>query len=722
MQDLAKEIGDTLKNVEAHVERLRRQHAQRQGYTERMADANSSFSLFGVDDDYLLAHYRANMAVFEEYFPDIHKVMAEYQPSRYHIDVSDNLPNIRDTETGALVYQDPAYLMALLQYQDFVDNPQCADTTVDNNKDNVAGFIHSEYLNKLLARMHQLMADNEGTRILPTQLGELLVFGTGLGFHLEFLVVNHPIMHLYVIEPDLDLFYASLFTCAWFYILPILDQRGSSLHLCLGTDSEEFFDKYAAETSVRGRYNVARSYGYIHYHTDGTNKALAEYKARYFELVHGWGFYDDAAMSIAHQGENLDAGLPFVKKYRQATSKIRQTPVIICANGPSLDHLASFVRDHQHNAIIVSCGTAIRALHRYGIEPDVHCEQERTYPIAGLLDAVGDAEYLRRRVLFAPGTVHPEVFTKFKSAIMAPKYWEASSFALMADPEFAKDHVEALFINPTVANTALYMANALGFQQIYLVGVDLGYKPEGHHHSKASIYYSDDGQETGIYNRSSKHVTAGNFGGEIYSDSFFTSSRLCLERLIKRNPDLRVYNLNDGAAIKGTIPCQAADVILPLAVDKDVILAKTIALNVDEQPSSVYAQAYWDKVAPQHFAQLCMDVLDILQPPTNSRRQGSELMVEVHERLRDEARQGRKYLYAMLEGSMLYFQSMLVRVLFSPVADEVAVAWFNELKSIYAEFISALPEHYAVHYRKPNGTTFKEWCEKMECSLLVGGL
>ncbi|WP_115719226.1 motility associated factor glycosyltransferase family protein [Gallaecimonas mangrovi] len=705
MTDLIDELGDDIQALESRVKAIQSE----QRALEQVQAFNDKFYLFGFDDDYLLAHYQANMKAFEFYFPDIYAVMKDYKPSRYHIDLVEGQPNIRDVETGKFLYSYSPYITSVLQYQSFCQNPKFTDGAVLLNETNAAGFLHSHYLNQLIRHSQQCL-DTLDTKVLPNSLGEMLVFGVGLGFHLEQLVHNHRIRHLYVIEPDLDLFYSSLFTTAWHQLLPLIDQRGDTIHLNLGTDEADFFDTYMAQSARFGIYNVSRAYGFVHHGSEKVSKILAEYKTRFYELTHGWGFYDDAVIAIAHQGKNLESQAGFLRNDKPLV--FDDVPVLICANGPSLDQQADFIKANQGKAIVISCGTALRSLHRYGIEPDFHCEQERTKITVGVLDKVEDDDFVAKRVLIAPGSVHPEVFDKFTTKFQLLKDREASSFALLTMAGFKESHESANNINPTVSNTALYAAIHMGFKNIILLGVDLGYRPEGHHHSVQSMYYDKDGKDVNFFKKTDDHVVPGNFGGEIITNSFFNLSRVNIERLLNKHPHINCYNCNDGVAIKGTQPCHIEQIALDGSLDKQALIEQILTEKVDACITHEQQQQYWQILSPQLVNAVCQKMLTLLATPVTDRMAAKALMEEMMETLRDEFRAGRPQIYSIFEGSLLYFQSLLVRLLFSSVKEETAIGWFNDGLIIYRDFIDAIPEHYQAHYQQLDLLDYDSWREK----------
>ncbi len=86
------------------------------------------------------------------------------------------------------------------------------------------------------------------------------------------------------------------------------------------------------------------------------------------------GFFDDEQIGFAHTFHNINAGYAFFS-HGAATESL--PPVLLVGNGPSLDSHVNFIRQHQADSIIISCGTALSSLAKVGIKPDFHVEMER---------------------------------------------------------------------------------------------------------------------------------------------------------------------------------------------------------------------------------------------------------------------------------------------------------------------------------------------------------
>ncbi|MNJ66377.1 hypothetical protein D3C77_624490 [compost metagenome] len=75
--------------------------------------------------------------------------------------------------------------------------------------------MHVDYLNKLNAYLDEIASREDMLTQVPQEVPSALVFGVGLGYHLGYLYEQCKISTLFLFEPDLDLFYGSLFCFDW---------------------------------------------------------------------------------------------------------------------------------------------------------------------------------------------------------------------------------------------------------------------------------------------------------------------------------------------------------------------------------------------------------------------------------------------------------------------------------------------------------------------------
>lgn len=706
-EEIQQEILSATEKMEAHQAAIEQQTKRKEKIEEELQSLANDVSLIVDHETGLSEQYKTNISAFENYFPDVALFFKTYQPQNKEVFIHENFANIIDTRTNAVVYEYPAYLMALKQFETYQTKPQSTHSKFFAHDEGLGEFLHSEQLNKII-QLHTERADVEqeknknGSRhSLPKYLNALVMFGVGLGYHIELMSKSHNLGSVYLIEPDLDVFYASLYTANWQQILSTIEQKGGSLHLSLGPQDSDFFDNLLAETYVNGRYEVAKTFGYIHNNSPEILGLVTEYKTRFFEMIQGWGFFDDGIMAISHFLQSVKDGVPIMKKNVEFDLDIATAPVFIVGNGPSLDQSIELLKQQKDKAIIISCGSALSALYKYGIEVDFHCEQERIFAVAEKIDYYAPKEYIEKQTLLTVSTVHPEVYKKFARALMSPKGSEPSTDLLLQDKLGKELFESALYITPTVANTAMVMAVQMGFKQFYLMGIDLGHKEDGAHHSQHSFYYDESGDDIDLYPKTdTQFLREGNFGGEFTADPIFNMSRVMLEKVIFNNQSLKVFNLSDGAKIEGAMPLSSDDVNLNLEIDKSYIVDKALELSSYKDNGDLVNRL---EIAAdiEGFKELCHTLFSALDKEVGSIKEGAELLRSLIFIMREKLTPQTKHFASLINGSMQHMQAMLIQLLYVSNDEKIALGDFNEGLSHYREFLNSAPVLYKKQYNKP---------------------
>jgi hypothetical protein len=704
--EISEDILNKIHYYENEETRLKNSLVAKKNTEEKLQLLADEMSLLVDEEHILMTRFSLNMEAFVQHFPDIHQFFENYNPDKKHLCIHENFANIHDDETGKMMYDFPGYLMALAQVEAYQASPLASTSKFFLHDEKLGEFLHSKKLNPIISILqNRVDSEVEKSKVLPKHLNALTLFGVGLGYQIELLLQQHSVGSVYIIEPDLDVFYASLFSANWHSILMTLDQKGGNLHFSLGPQEDDFFGRLLKETYINGRYEVAKAHLYVHYNTPEISNLVTQYKARFFEMIQGWGFFDDSIMAMSHFLASLKMGVPIVKKKVPFDVDIATVPVFIVGNGPSLDENIDFIKAHSDKAVIISCASALSALYKCGVEIDLHCEQERIFAVAEKVDYYAPADYIKKQTLLAPSTVHPAVYEKFARAIMAPKASEPST-SLLLQSEIGKAlFEEATNITPTVANTALVLATKMGFRQFYFIGVDLGRKQAGKHHSKHSFYYDEEGKDIDLYPEMGyEFINKGNFSGEFISDPIFNMSKIALESFIAENTHIQCNNISDGVFIKGALALSQKQLIDKLAllenIDKTKLVDRAYELSAYHDDGQLY-QLLDASVDTQCFSDMCQWLIDDLDLPIDTMEDGVQRLRSQSHIVREVEVSGRRHLSLLINGSVLHMQAMLVRLLFEAADESVALADFKAGLVHYREFLQEAPAIYLAHYKTP---------------------
>jgi len=148
----------------------------------------------------------------------------------------------------------------------------------------------------------------------------------------------------------------------------------------------------------------------------------------------------------------------------------RGLPAVVCAAGPSLDKQLPLLREYQDRVLVVAIGQVVGSLRRAGIRPHVVHLVESQDVRHHLLDEDGrGTEDLNLFLLDSafPGLFELPVRSRFHVPI------EANTMATWLG-RLAGDG-RGIHSGGTVAQTAVFLARALGADPVLLIGQDLAY-------------------------------------------------------------------------------------------------------------------------------------------------------------------------------------------------------------------------------------------------------
>ena len=401
--------------------------------------------------------------------------------------------------------------------------------------------ITGKIVNKTIKKAKTLKSYTEGFYFDKNFLPTTVIFGLLAGKHLDILVENYEFQSLFVYEPNPEFFAISLYFVDYEKIYKKLGER---FFLWVNGKVNYFaVEKFYFERRITSSFLNLTLTTYNH-------PLIEDAKSKFEEIgsakLRGWGTYEDEMKGVKNHLQNINR-YPTLTK-----SKNLNIPVCIVANGKSLEKNIGFIKKNKNSMIIISVGTAIKPLLNAGIESDFHIEQER---IDLLKDVLKDILPNYNGYFVGANVVNPLLFKMAKKPLM----YIREGFTLSTNPLIGS--------SPIVGNSGVAFAKTFS-NEIYLCGMDLGFRLGEKKHSKNSFYDSeDDVSKNGI-------KIKGNFSDDIYTDSLLLSAKRNLEKIIEIF-NLKVYNLSDGAFIEGSIPLK--DKNLP-KIEKEKYINETVSL------------------------------------------------------------------------------------------------------------------------------------------------
>lgn len=493
--------------------------------------------------------FRDNLGILSERDPALGQAMARITPATRLVCDGQGGFNL-DLGGGALLYPQDSRSSAERQVADFLAEPLRLGLPQGEVYDACTA------LNRFIRTLEQRMADTPRADRRASFAGYAVVFGLGLGHHVELLAQQIDVRTIIVIEPHDEMILHSLHVLDWGGLIAGLEAEGRHLRIIRGGD---LFAQLII--ALRGPFYpyVDGSYLYSHYQSD----IFADLSRRLLEdrdltLVEGW--FEDQILMLRNSTANVQRPGYYLQK--APASPPRALPAFVVGAGPSLDLDMEDIRRLHDDAVLISASSALGALLEQGIRPHIHCELENisnpVWMVEGLADRHGDLSDI---VLYASATVDPRLAPFFKTAIYFFRPG-LSSTAL-----YGANAVPTPYSDPTSGNTALQCALSLGFRDIYLFGMDFGSRDPDSHHSQHSLYVTrkDEAEIAGYVPYDFNDRVPGNFGGEVNSGWLLNWGRRSMTEAIGAAGKVRVMNCSDGSLIPAATPLVAEALDLPQA-------------------------------------------------------------------------------------------------------------------------------------------------------------
>lgn len=410
----------------------------------------------------------------------------------------------------------------------------------------------------------------------------LVVFGVGLGLHLEALFDEIDPRTVILIEPNLEFLHQSLHVAPWRRILERCAAGNVACSLLVERDPLKIATQARRLMQASNPALLDGVYFYSHYPSSILARSKEIIRHDLFLAISGLGFFEDELIMTRNALGNLARGdVAILSEFLPA----RQQPLFIVGSGPSIDRELDGIARRRDRVVLMSIGTGLRGLLERGIRPDYHVELENRTVNRDIMRATAAEFDLSGITLVGSLTVHPGMVEQFEDAILFFRERVSSTMLFGAPYQILQP------AGPTVANTGLSAAIRLGFREIYLFGVDMGTKEAGRFHAKGSVYGAGLREDISQPNRS----FAGNFGGAVTGLSVLNWSRHVLENVVRfYRGAVRVYNCSDGARIEGALPQVSRAIALPAEDVDKARLKREIAAGLTRCNPEI-ARKLWDE-------------------------------------------------------------------------------------------------------------------------------
>lgn len=611
-----------------------------------------------------LALFNSNITVLKRYFPDIAAEFEHYELSHWKVVANEHSAvNLVHNKTGSFLYTEDPVQDAERVVDMFKTNPNRDGLVLNYTGGKLKRYFHYQTVLRVQQEMKN-MAEAQGA--LPSVIKSLIIFGLGQGVQLEKLLDEYDVEKMFLVEPNRDFFYASLFSIDWSAILQKIDEREGRLYLNIGDDGTHLVKDILRQFQTIGTYNLTNTYLLKGYDNLLLEPAINKLREELRLIVAMGDYFEHSRYGVAHTKWALENNVRFLSSLNDKNRhrRLHDVPVFVVGNGPSLDGLLPLLHEQKDNVIVISCGTALQALHKNGIVPDFHAEVEQNRTTFDWSTRIEDPEYLKKIRLISCNGLHPDTISLYKDSYIAFKTGEAAS--LMMGSLFPENTFAGLKTSyPTVSNFVVNLICEIGFKEVYMLGVDMGFIDINHHHSKSSGYYKPNGKELYSYQQeyNASLIVEGNLRPYVNTKYEFKMSKTVMEQTIAAYKT-EFYNLNDGAKIEGARALLKDNVIVSSTHKVKRELMEWIE---SEAFSSVnkknFISLYSEKYKINDLLEGLKSLRVIARQKIESIEQAEACIDDTRMVLIDAYHSGNATLFYYMNGSVNYINSVLNKVL-----------------------------------------------------------
>jgi hypothetical protein len=596
-------------------------------------------------------------------------------------------------------------------------NPSRNELTVGQRGGKLWRYKHYDFLRRL-GRKFEVDTDAHESagkidRSLPRDIPSLMIVGAGLGHEVNTLEDNYRVRLLTYVEPNIDMFIASLAVKNWGALIKRAKANRDELVFSLGDDGRhiknDVMDKYAGSSG----HLIANTFFSFPQRQQGLAASLNSLRADMRSLFSWAEYFEQSRFGISHALTNFTQGLPLIRYSDQpALPAFEKCPVFIVGNGPSLDDTITTLKELADESIVISCGTALRSLVKHDIIPDFHAEVEQNRVPVDIVSNTVTAEKLKQIRLLSVISVHPDLAPLFKETWTVFKANDSASLLLGEHAQtLLSDFPQLEHAYPTVTNFALSLLLHIPFSHIYLMGVDLGYVDQDQHHSKNSIYFSTHNNEL-LY--SSEELgkqyeqIPGNFQPLVSTHFQFRVSQETMEQALAEKPaNIEVFNCSNGALIRGTMPLHHEYILSEsnkelkqqaLTALQKTCIDQTMATRLQQHCAATYSH--------EEFRAELDKLYDMLSKPVDNLADLYQWIESQQNLIVVSAKRGRSLLYHLLSAELHTLHAILVKSYFTEQNEQAGLAHVHEVIALWQELMLPEVEDYLAN---PLGTENTEW-------------
>lgn len=366
--------------------------------------------------------------------------------------------------------------------------------------------------------------------------------GVLLGKHIEKIAKKLKSSIYFIYEANLEIFRLSLF-CTKYYDIA----KKATINFSV-MDNNQIVEYKLYSFLMSG---FESSYMIKVHSTNYNSDNLLEHITKAYSLINPLNFPHHQVLELL-----INRGADNASKYNtlntgEKKSLLKDTPVLYLAAGPSLAKNLEWIKEKKSNFFIVSIGAAVYTLIKNGVIPNLIISIDSKERVLHHFPDEITAK-LKNIVLLASTMTNQKVLDLFDSK---------NVFLFETSLQFKKSSVSLGGF--AVGEIGLNLILNLGANNIFTIGNDLALNQEtGSSHFEGYVHENkiglEDKKDTNIIHNDTKVNTKGNFRENVITTVTYVRSLVVynqiIEKYMKENKEINIYNLSDGAYINNTIP------------------------------------------------------------------------------------------------------------------------------------------------------------------------
>ncbi|MCF8038380.1 MAG: DUF115 domain-containing protein [Desulfohalobiaceae bacterium] len=501
-----------------------------------------------------ILHYRfeKNFRFFQKGSPNTASMLERTTVSpKYKINITEKFLEIVSKDDDSLCHPQAgldlfAEKLGSVSHKAWTD---FVDLKVRSFEHHVDQKIHQNFLNRLEElfpewRTYYALSNLDIPKNRDKRYFTDTVFFLGVfhGLHIAHFLNQCRVNNLYLIEPEPDRFFLS----CYFLDYQKMGKEHQYFKVHTGAEIPESFlwaSFYQAGTTSAAWIRVLTGYA-----GSQNEDILAALRLRWsglsdFGVPLGWetaGLHNAAA--------NIRNKQAILSEQPTCSTKAR---IAVIGAGPSLENDLDWLRDNQDKLIIFAVHSSIRTLKAGGIRPDFQVSLEMT-PSKEVWEKLQLDPLIP---LINYYKITPDLVSMFDKLLLIAEQGKAN-------PVNVKHFLQ--YTHPTSGNLALSIACHCKPEKLYVLGMDLGFRSKDHTHVLDSVYADIEDGQKGQMGTEQLMVRANLPDSDtVYTRGYFDAARVSAEAILHETTQTKVYNLSDGARIKGAIPSHSSEIVLP---------------------------------------------------------------------------------------------------------------------------------------------------------------